>query len=237
MHLCRSPFRPGCAIAPTNIRNFACRPFRSNRQRALRPFPWEWPIPLPLHKLCPPSPPRRDGPHGLECSSHRRGRARAGEAKMRVNQLSHWLYVRGARRFDAMTNVSKHLRAALSEQSYTLDASGDHRRADLGRWHAQMADAHACSAGPADTRRRDRDRLHPRGDARHAVRLLPGRLHAQLLLLPHRHAEAGAQPHCRPRSSAQLLVGARPPRRLAGPRRTAKEPSCRATAGASSPTS
>ena len=44
----------------------------------------------------------------------------AGEAKMRVNQLHHWLYVRGAASFDAMTNVSKHLRARL-EEAYTLD--------------------------------------------------------------------------------------------------------------------
>ena len=43
----------------------------------------------------------------------------AAEAKMRANQLHHWLYVRGAATFDAMTNVSKVLRATL-EQSFTL---------------------------------------------------------------------------------------------------------------------
>jgi 23S rRNA (adenine2503-C2)-methyltransferase len=42
------------------------------------------------------------------------------EHRMRVQQLWHWLYVRGARAFDEMSNVSKHLRAAL-EQHYTLD--------------------------------------------------------------------------------------------------------------------
>jgi 23S rRNA (adenine2503-C2)-methyltransferase len=38
---------------------------------------------------------------------------------MRVQQIWHWLYVRGARGFDEMTSVSKELRAAL-EQHFTL---------------------------------------------------------------------------------------------------------------------
>ena len=42
------------------------------------------------------------------------------ESRMRTRQLYQWIYVRGARSFDAMTNVSKHLRAAL-EDAYTLD--------------------------------------------------------------------------------------------------------------------
>ncbi len=36
------------------------------------------------------------------------------QRKMRVQQLWHWLYVRGARDFDAMTSVSKDLRALLA---------------------------------------------------------------------------------------------------------------------------
>ena len=43
----------------------------------------------------------------------------AGQRKMRVQQIWHWLYVRGARRFDAMTSVSKELRATLDEH-FTL---------------------------------------------------------------------------------------------------------------------
>src|SRR5712691_5011568 len=43
----------------------------------------------------------------------------AGQRKMRVQQIWHWLYVRGARRFDAMTSVSKELRAMLDEH-FTL---------------------------------------------------------------------------------------------------------------------
>jgi 23S rRNA (adenine2503-C2)-methyltransferase len=40
----------------------------------------------------------------------------AGQAKMRVAQLWHWLYVRGATEFDAMTNIAKDLRARLAER-------------------------------------------------------------------------------------------------------------------------
>ena len=41
------------------------------------------------------------------------------ERKMRVQQLWHWLYVRGATSFDVMTSVSKELRAKL-DQNFTL---------------------------------------------------------------------------------------------------------------------
>jgi 23S rRNA (adenine2503-C2)-methyltransferase len=41
------------------------------------------------------------------------------QRNMRVQQIWHWLYVRGARDFDAMTSVSKELRAALAAQ-FTL---------------------------------------------------------------------------------------------------------------------
>src|SRR5947209_2781627 len=41
------------------------------------------------------------------------------QVKMRVQQLWHWMYVRGAQSFDAMTSVSKQLRATL-ERHFTL---------------------------------------------------------------------------------------------------------------------
>jgi 23S rRNA (adenine2503-C2)-methyltransferase len=44
----------------------------------------------------------------------------AAQRKMRVQQIWHWLYVRGARDFDAMTSVSKELRAALAAH-FTLE--------------------------------------------------------------------------------------------------------------------
>jgi 23S rRNA (adenine2503-C2)-methyltransferase len=42
------------------------------------------------------------------------------QRKMRVQQLWHWIYVRGVQNFDEMTSVSKELRAALA-QRFTLD--------------------------------------------------------------------------------------------------------------------
>ncbi|HMN52149.1 MAG TPA: 23S rRNA (adenine(2503)-C(2))-methyltransferase RlmN [Xanthobacteraceae bacterium] len=42
------------------------------------------------------------------------------ERRMRVSQLWNWIYFRGVRDFEAMTNVSKDLRAKLSEH-FTLD--------------------------------------------------------------------------------------------------------------------
>jgi 23S rRNA (adenine2503-C2)-methyltransferase len=43
----------------------------------------------------------------------------AVQRKMRVQQVWHWLYVRGARQFEAMTSISRELRAAL-EEHFTL---------------------------------------------------------------------------------------------------------------------
>jgi 23S rRNA (adenine2503-C2)-methyltransferase len=43
----------------------------------------------------------------------------AAQRKMRVQQLWHWIYTRGAQSFDAMTSVSKELRAAL-DNHFTL---------------------------------------------------------------------------------------------------------------------
>ena len=42
------------------------------------------------------------------------------EQKMRVQQIWHWLYVRGAQSFDAMTSVSKELRSVFARH-FTLD--------------------------------------------------------------------------------------------------------------------
>jgi 23S rRNA (adenine2503-C2)-methyltransferase len=42
-----------------------------------------------------------------------------GQCRMRVQQIWHWLYVRGAQDFDAMTTLSKDLRAALARR-FTL---------------------------------------------------------------------------------------------------------------------
>src|ERR1700722_8132533 len=41
------------------------------------------------------------------------------QRKMRVQQLWHWIYVRGARHFDEMTSISKEMRSEL-EQHFTV---------------------------------------------------------------------------------------------------------------------
>ena len=88
------------------------------------------------------------------------------------------------------------------------------RRAGVGRRHAQVAAAaarRACGRAAA----RGRVRLYPGCRPRDAVRVEPGRLHAHLLVLPHRHAAAGAQSHAR-RDRRAGDGRARPARRLAG---------------------
>src|SRR5262252_3696162 len=119
----------------------------------------------------------------------------AVQRKMRVQQTWHWLYVRGAR------------------PAFHARAPRNRGRAGLCGRHAKMAPALArrALARPAA---RDRMRLYPGGGPRHALPLQSGRLYARLLILPHRHAAARAQPHAR-RDRRPDHGGARLPRRLA----------------------
>ena len=76
------------------------------------------------------------------------------------------------------------------------------------KWLLRLPGEHAGRAAA-----RGRVRLHPGDRSRHAVRLQPGRLHAELLVLPHRHAAAGAQSDAG-RDRRPGHGGARPARRL-----------------------
>ncbi|MGJ5203951.1 23S rRNA (adenine(2503)-C(2))-methyltransferase RlmN [Bradyrhizobium sp. HKCCYLR20261] len=76
---------------------------------------------IPLETYVPPAKPSLIGLSRAELA------ARLGEIgvperqqKMRVQQLWHWLYFRGARSFDEMTSVSKHTRNGLAER-FTVD--------------------------------------------------------------------------------------------------------------------
>ena len=133
------------------------------------------------------------------------------QRRMRVQQLWHWLYVRGVQDFDAMTTLSKDLRAALA-QRFTLarpeiaaeQISVDGTRKWLIRLPGEFGRAPheiECVYIPGDR-------------PRHLVHFEPGRLHAQLHVLPHRHAAAGAQSD-RSRDRRPGGSGPRPPRRLA----------------------
>ncbi len=86
-------------------------------------------------------------------------------------------------------------------------AAGDRHRAALGRWHPQVAAA-------LRRRQRGRDGQYPRGGPRLRLHLEPGRLHADLQLLPYRHPAAGAQPHPG-RDRRPVHGGARQLRRMA----------------------
>ena len=64
------------------------------------------------------------------------------QRKMRVQQLWHWLYFRGAQSFDDMTSISKGIRAELA-QHFTVDRPEVVAEQISERRHPQMAAAAA----------------------------------------------------------------------------------------------
>jgi 23S rRNA (adenine2503-C2)-methyltransferase len=74
----------------------------------------------PLERYVPPAKPSLVGLSRAELAEALAGiGVPAAQRKMRVQQIWHWLYVRGAESFSAMTSVSKELRAAL-DAHFTL---------------------------------------------------------------------------------------------------------------------
>ena len=132
------------------------------------------------------------------------------QAKMRVGQIWQWVYQWGVRDFAEMTNLAKAYRADLAERFVIEIPEMVSRSGERGR-DAQVPRAHQWRA-------RGRGGLHPRDRSRDAVHLVPGGLHADLLVLSHGHAEAGAQPH-RGRDHRAGDAGARRSRRVAETRR------------------
>ena len=154
------------------------------------------------------------------------------QAKMRVQQLWHWLYVRGVSDFADMFNISKDLRAEL-DRHFTIarpeiveeQISTDGTRKWLFRFPPRGA------GRPVEI-----ETVYIPEEGRGTLCISsPGRLHADLLVLPHRHAEAGAQPDGgrNPRAAAD---GARPARRFPRPRHARRRHRARPKA-ARSPTS
>src|ERR1700745_110291 len=76
---------------------------------------------IPLETYVPPAKPSLIGLSRAEISD-RLGEIGVAPAqrKMRTQQLWHWMYVRGAKDFDAMTSISKEMRAQLV-QHFTVD--------------------------------------------------------------------------------------------------------------------
>jgi 23S rRNA (adenine2503-C2)-methyltransferase len=101
----------------------------------------------PLERYVPPAKPSLVGLTRAELA-----RALAGsgvpesQLKMRVQQVWHWIYVRGARDFEAMTSVSKDLRQALAGR-FTLarpDVVAEQVSVDGTRkWLLQLPGEHA----------------------------------------------------------------------------------------------
>jgi 23S rRNA (adenine2503-C2)-methyltransferase len=118
----------------------------------------------------------------------------------------------GRARFRAMTNLAKDYRALLAENFVIACPRSSPARS------APTARASTWSASPAGTRSR-RSTSPRRTAARCASR--PGRLHADLFLLPHRHAEAGPQPDGG-RDRGPGHAGARRSGRMAGAGRAGK---------------
>ncbi len=126
--------------------------------------------------------------------------AARARAKMRVNQLWHWIYLRGATDFAEMTNVSKTLRAQLAEHYSLARPEIIVEQVVAGR-HPQVA---AAPAG-GNARRappRGGGGLYSRAGSRHAVRFQPGGLHAELRLLPH----TGTQRLVRNLTAAEIVA-------------------------------
>src|SRR5262249_55173111 len=74
----------------------------------------------PLERYVPPAKPSLAGLTRAELSDALAGiGVPPAQQKMRVQQLWHWIYLRGATDFAAMTNVSKELRAELARH-FTL---------------------------------------------------------------------------------------------------------------------
>src|SRR3954469_5708177 len=76
---------------------------------------------LPLETYVPPAKPSLVGLSRAEIAG-KLGEigVQPSQQKMRTQQLWHWMYFRGAKSFDEMTNVSKDMRAEL-EKHFTVD--------------------------------------------------------------------------------------------------------------------
>ena len=191
----------------------------ANSRSVLRCAPLEK---IPLETYVPPAKPSLIGLSRAEIAD-RLGEIGVAPAqrKMRTQQLWHWMYVRGAKAFDEMTSISKEMRAQL-EQHFTVDrpevvaeqVSNDGTR----KWLLRLP------SGDAFQKAHEVECVYiPETDRGTLVRLLAGRLHAELLVLPHRHAAAGAQSHRR-RDRRPDHGGARPPQRLGRSRDADRQP-------------
>ena len=115
---------------------------------------------------------------------------------MRASQLWNWIYVNGVTDFGAMSNIAKGLRADWRQafsigrpQIVSEQVSNDGTR----KWLFRFTDPNHPNMPPVEV-----ETVYiPESDRGTLVRVLPGRVYADLLVLPHGHAKAGAQSHGR----------------------------------------
>ncbi len=136
--------------------------------------------------------------------------AAIGEKPFRAKQLWHWIYHQGATDFAAMSRIARPLQEKLAER-FVIGRPVVATEQTSTRRDAQVA-------VPLPRRAGGGDRLHPRPHAgpRRRLHQQPGRLHPVLPVLPHRHADAGAQPG-RGRDRGPVHGRARRLRRVAEP--------------------
>ena len=136
--------------------------------------------------------------------------AAIGEAPFRAKQLWHWIYHQGATDFSRMSTIARPLQQKLAEhfvlgrpEADVVQTSEDGTRKFLFRFR--------------DGQEAETVYIPDRQEDRGAVCISsPGRLHAVLPVLPHRHAGAGAQPR-RGRDRRPVHGRARQLRRMAEP--------------------
>ena len=150
----------------------------------------------PLESYVPPAKPSLVGLSRAELGGTARPGRRAGEPAQDARAAALALDVCARRALVRRDDQRLEGAAQRAGKAFHRRPAGGRRRAGLRGRHAQMAAA-AAERGCGRAAARGRVRLHPGDRSRHAVRLLAGRLHAELLVLPHRHAAAGAQPHRR----------------------------------------
>jgi 23S rRNA (adenine2503-C2)-methyltransferase len=122
----------------------------------------------PLERYVPPAKPSLVGLSRAELAEALAGiGVPAAQRKMRVQQIWHWLYVRGAEDFSAMTSVSKELRAALDAR-FTLarpEVVAEQTSVDGTRkWLVRLPGEHPPSR---ELRRASEQARHSLGDGGH----------------------------------------------------------------------
>ena len=110
-----------------------------------------------------------------------------GEKPFRAKQVSRWVHQRLVDGVDAMTDLSRTVRAPAGGNRGDPRPGGDQRHDGAGR-HAQVA-------ARRGRRQRRRGGLHSRGRPRHAVHLVAGGLRARLRVLLDRQAGLQSQSH------------------------------------------